>query len=209
MSFDSLFLLRLILGGIASYLIGSVNPAIIISEKIYGDDIRSKGSGNAGMTNSFRVMGKKGGFMVMACDLAKGVIGVLVGWLIAGSAEGKIVAALCLIIGHCFPVYFGFRGGKGVLSTAGVFLMLDWRMALSAIGLFLVVLLICKMVSVSSMLAALSLMGWSWVYGHGMDYVIISALIAMLLIFMHRSNIKRIINRSESKVNIFGRGKAK
>jgi glycerol-3-phosphate acyltransferase PlsY len=194
------FSMRFLLGIVIAYLIGSINPAIIVSSRFYGSDIREHGSGNAGMTNAFRVMGFKRGFVVMICDLLKGVIAALAGWLIAGSLEGKLVAVVLIVLGHCFPVFYGFKGGKGVLVTAGAILVLDWRMALSAIALFLIVLFIFKMVSLGSIVAALSLPFWAWLYNNSAAFIAVGAIVALILVFMHRSNIKRIISATEPKV---------
>lgn len=196
------FWLRLAAAGLAAYFLGSLNASIIISNRFLRTDIRRHGSGNAGMTNSFRVMGFNYGIVVTVCDLFKGVAAVFIGWAIAGSLEGRFIAAMFVLIGHCFPVFYGFKGGKGVLSAAGAFLVLDWRIGLSAISLFLFILLITKMVSVSSITAAASLFVWALVYDYGEPaYLAVAILTALLLIFMHRSNIKRIIEGTESKVS--------
>jgi len=190
---------------VISYLLGSINSSIIVSKLLMGKDIREYGSGNAGSTNSYRMMGGKKTLIVMAGDLLKGIIAVLIAGFMFGEMGdlggiGKMVAASSAIVGHIFPVFFGFKGGKGILTAAAVFGVFDIRVLAIILGTFIVVVLICKFVSLASICAAAMLpVALGILYGFSSVYFIIGLFTAALVIFMHRSNIARLIKGTESK----------
>lgn len=180
------------------YLLGSVNTSIIVG-KIYGIDIRKHGSGNAGMTNTLRTLGKLPAILVILGDILKGIISCLIGMYIMGEI-GLMLGGVAAILGHILPLYFGFKGGKGVLTSLAVILMMDYQLGLILLGIFLVILLITRYVSLSSMISAALFPLTAYIYDKTTTFIVFSILVAILLIFMHRANIKRLINGTESKI---------
>lgn len=202
-----------ILVGILAYLIGSINFSVIISKKMAGFDVRKKGSGNAGTTNMLRSVGKKAALLTLICDILKGVIAILIAILI-----GKIIkdidkallvqiAAIAVVIGHTFPIFFQFKGGKGVATSLGVLLMINWQIGLICLVFAIVLMIITKMVSVGSLGAAILypilvlFINTNFTVSEGSGYFIFSVLLALLVAFNHRSNIKRIIEGKENKLS--------
>lgn len=221
--------LSLLLTALCAYLLGSVSFAIIVTKLYSHSDIRNSGSGNAGATNVLRSHGPVPAILTTAGDLAKSIASVLIGrWLmtimnVGYTADvnftlvGAYLAGLFCIIGHLYPVYFGFRGGKGVLTTLGMMLILDWRAALLCLSLFIILVIFTRMVSLGSVIAALSLPVFTYLFSAYADKnpmgdtsfcVIMTALIAAILIFKHIPNIKRILKGTESKLS-FGKNKVK
>ena len=205
-----------IIMAVIAYLIGSVNFSVIISKKMAGFDVREKGSGNAGSTNVLRTVGKKAAIITLVCDILKGVVSVLIALLvgaIAGeSANSAIVveiAALAVVIGHTFPVFFGFRGGKGVATSLGVILIVNWKIGLICLVFALALMALTRMVSLGSISASVlfavltMFIRDSYIGGIDFDFsfIIFGILLAALVIFNHRSNLKRIINGTENKLN--------
>ena len=205
-----------ILMAVIAYLIGSVNFSVIISKKMAGFDVREKGSGNAGSTNVLRTVGKKAAIITLICDILKGVVSVLiallVGWIAGETANSAIVveiAALAVVIGHNFPVFFGFRGGKGVATSLGVILIVNWKIGLICLVFALALMALTRMVSLGSISASVlfavltMFIRDSYVGGIEFDFsfIIFGILLAALVIFNHRSNLKRIINGTENKLN--------
>jgi acyl phosphate:glycerol-3-phosphate acyltransferase len=194
-----------------AYLLGSIPTAVWIGKSFYGIDVREFGSGNAGATNTFRVLGRKAGIPVLIIDIIKGTLAVALSYLSPfafGTAEfvnlqlGLGVAAL---IGHIFPVFAGFRGGKGVATILGIVIcILPVSCCLSLI-VFLIVLLTKRIVSLSSMLAGMAFpIFLNLVLGNTDTILMVfSIVVALLLIITHRKNIVRLLNRQESKVNLF------
>jgi glycerol-3-phosphate acyltransferase PlsY len=182
-----------------SYLLGSLNFSIIISKYANGSDIRGFGSGNAGITNYLRSFGARSAFAVIAGDMLKCIVAVLfAGWMLG--FMGKLVAGIFVMLGHMFPVYFGFKGGKGVLTTAALILTLDWRIFLIGIGIFFIVVLITKYVSLGSVLAVTIVPIFVYLFYNGNWWFFGAAvLIAAIVVFMHRTNIKRLLNGTETK----------
>lgn len=194
-----------ILTAAAAYLLGSLNSAIIISKYKFNQDIRSFGSGNAGLTNMHRVYGKSGAGYTLFGDIAKQIVSVLIGCILLGQT-GAYVAGLFCILGHIFPVYYRFKGGKGVLTAATMILLIDPMIFAVLIVVFVLVLLITRYVSLSSIIAALTYPAavyYASVIRTGSTPQIFELLLALfigaLVIFMHRSNIYRIFNNQESK----------
>lgn len=213
-----------------SYLLGSISFSIIFTKKFCRVDIRTLGSGNAGLTNVLRSVGVKAGVFTLIFDFAKGAASVFAGRAIfqyfgslAGmpgyfAQYGAYLAGLFCMIGHIYPLYFGFRGGKGVLSSAGMLALLDWRLFVVAIGIFLVVFAACRIVSLGSILAAVSypVANFLFLYFQNyrmaapgavpLSYVWITTLFALatssLLIWKHRANIQRLKSGTEKKLTI-------
>ena len=201
---------------IIAYAIGSVNFSVIISKKMSGFDVREKGSGNAGTTNVLRTVGKKAAALTLICDILKGVVSILIALLIGviakNSANSAIIveiAALAVVIGHTFPIFFGFRGGKGVATSLGVILLVNWKIGLICLIFALALMVLTRMVSLGSISAAVLFavltifVRDSYIGGIEFDFsfIIFGILLATLVIFNHRSNLKRIINGTENKLS--------
>jgi glycerol-3-phosphate acyltransferase PlsY len=209
MAFMTELLVVCLLCAAEGYLFGSLSPAVIISRRLFGRDIRESGSGNAGMTNMFRVYGKKGGLLTLLGDTLKTVLSTAVGYLIFGYV-GAWLSGLFCVLGHVFPVFYGFRGGKGVLVAAVLLLLTDWPVFLTAIFIFAGVLVLSEMVSLASVMAALTmplfLRGlYAVVYGEGSVAGIrlpIAIVIAAVVVLKHIPNIKRIRSGTENKVTM-------
>lgn len=195
-------IVRLVVIGIAAYFIGNINPSIILG-KIKGIDIRKEGSGNAGMTNAIRVMGLGAGITVFIVDVLKAFIAVRVAWNIAGD-PGAMTAFAAVVIGHCFPAIFGFKGGKGVAAAFGAALALNWFSAMAALlvaGLFF---LITRRMSVASIFAAIAFPVAIWFYDEP-EYLKFAIGAALFLIVMHIANIKRLAKGEEKPLTIGGK----
>lgn len=231
LAFIQSFWMPLVLGSAIAYLLGSVNFAIVVTRCMKKGDIRQYGSGNAGATNVLRSQGKGAAALTTLGDLAKSMLAVWIGgWLIthinpdlilsstvgSGTYEeehlrliGEYIAGLFCILGHLYPLYFGFRGGKGVLATLGMMLILDWRVALISLGVFIIALIIGRMVSLGSILAGVTMVICTFLFRAFVDHyptwvvalcTIMALIIVVLLIFKHVPNIKRILNGTESKI---------
>jgi len=186
---------------ILGYLLGSLNSSLLVG-KVYGVDVRKHGSGNAGATNTLRTLGKKAAIFVILGDALKGVVACIIGGLIYDDA-GRMVAGLGAILGHNWPLYFKFKGGKGVLTSFAVALMIDWKVALILFGIFALVVAISKYISLGSIIASAFFPLTAYIHkGNDRLYIVFSVIFAALIIFRHRSNIKRIVQGTESK---FGR----
>lgn len=181
-----------------SYLIGSISFALVIGKLFYKTDIRGYGSGNLGATNVYRVLGKKAGLIVAIADLLKGTFACLLPQIF-NSAVNPIICGLLAILGHVFPVFAGFKGGKAVATATGVLLFLTPFGALTGFVVFLLTLILSKYVSLSSMLAGIAIFIYSLIFE---DKVIIalSLFISVLVIILHRQNIKRLIRGTENKL---------
>ena len=197
-------LLFIACAGIA-YLLGSLNSAIIVSKYKFGQDIRNYGSGNAGLTNMHRVYGKDGAIYTLFGDIAKQVVSILIGVILLGQTGAYLAGVFCMI-GHIFPIYYKFKGGKGVLTAATMILIIDPMIFAVLFCIFALVLLITRYVSLSSIIAALmypaSLEIASVAHtGHGPQFfeLFFALFVGLLVIYMHRSNIFRIFNNQESK----------
>lgn len=183
---------------ILSYLIGSISFALIIGKVFYKKDIRDYGSGNLGATNAYRVLGIKAGVIVAIADILKGTLACLLP-LILSSTVNPIVCGLLAILGHIFSVFASFKGGKAVATATGVFLFLTPLGVLFGFVVFVLTLLITKYVSLSSMLASISLFIYSLIF-EGEIIMALSLLICVSIIVLHRQNINRILNGTENKV---------
>lgn len=193
------FPIKCILSALIGFLLGSFNLAIILSDRILKKDIRKMGSGNAGGTNVSRTMGWQTGISVVFFDALKGVVSMILGNLVGGHT-GFLLAGFCCVIGHVFPVFYSFRGGKGVATGAAVFAMIDWRCGLIIIGVFLISVILTKYVSLGSVLGAICF-PISWVLLNPFDLFTFlgSALITLLVVIKHWGNIVRIVKGEERK----------
>lgn len=197
-----------------AYAIGSVNFSVIISKKMAGFDVREKGSGNAGSTNVLRTVGKKAAAITLVCDILKGVVAILVALVIGLFAKESSkailveVAALAVVLGHTFPIFFGFRGGKGVATSLGIILLINWKIGLICLVFALTLMALTRMVSLGSISASVlfavltMFITDSYVAGieHDFSFVVFGVLLAAFVIFNHRSNLKRILNGTENKL---------
>ena len=185
------------------YLLGSINTAIVVSGKIYHDDIRKYGSGNAGFTNVMRTYGKSAALMTLGGDILKTILSILIGWSVFGYLTAYIAGFACFI-GHIYPVYYGFKGGKGVLCMASILLMLDWRIFLALLVVFVGIVMATKYISAGSVICSmmfplmLNRMNNTGIYM--IEFVAIA--IAVVVVVKHRENLKRIFNGTESKFKI-------
>ena len=197
-----------IIVSIIAYLIGSISFSVIISKKIGGFDVREKGSGNAGSTNVLRTVGKKAAILTLICDVLKGVVAILIAllaskiWNEVDVEILKYLAGFFAVLGHTFPVFFGFRGGKGVATSLGVLLTLNWKIGLICLIFALIIMAFTKIVSIGSILAAVLYPILTIFIGENkIICILISLLIAGLVVYNHRENIKRLKNGTENKLN--------
>ncbi len=202
---NTVLITAVVLCAVIAYLLGSLNSAIIISRYKFKQDIRSFGSGNAGLTNMHRVYGKDGAIYTLLGDVGKQVLSVLVGVLLLGQHGAYLAGAFCMI-GHIFPVYYKFKGGKGVLTAATMILLIDPMIFAVLFIIFALVLLITRYVSLSSIIAALTYPASIQVAsmartGHGPQLfeLFFALFVGALVIYMHRTNIYRLFNNQESK----------
>lgn len=187
---------KLIMCAVSGYLIGSFSMSIILTKYIFHDDVRCHGSGNAGATNVARTFGWGPGIITFLCDFSKCVIAMYLGKILAGD-WGYAVAGMACLLGHCFPVYFGFRGGKAVSTGACVAFLIDWRIFAAVILVFFVTALKTKIVSISSILAAAALSLLSLFMVPQLPVKILGVFTGLLTIVMHIPNIRRLIRGEE------------
>ncbi len=183
------------------YLLGSVSFSIILSRLKYRDDIRRHGSGNAGMTNTLRTYGKLSAVIVLAGDFGKGFLAAWLGWRLGGTPMAAYLAGLFAVIGHMFPLYFGFRGGKGVATAAGVILGTCVPVFLLLAGCFVAIIFFSRYVSLGSISVAAIYPVALVLLGGGLQPPLLCALgMAALVIWAHRSNIGRLLAGTENKL---------
>ena len=203
-----------IITAIIAYLIGSINFSVIISKKMAGFDVREKGSGNAGSTNVLRTVGKKAAVLTLVCDILKGIVSILIAILL-----GKIfkntnkailveIAALLVVIGHTYPVFFEFKAGKGVATSLGIILLINWKIGLICLLFALALMALTRMVSLGSISAAvlfailiIFIRDTSYIVPYNSSFIIFGIMLAALVIFNHRKNLKRIIDGTENKLS--------
>jgi glycerol-3-phosphate acyltransferase PlsY len=187
---------------VIAYLLGSISGAIVSSKVGHKEDIRNYGSGNAGMTNALRTYGIRHAVVVAAMDIFKTIVAILIAKWLVGWHWGFVIGSLFAITGHLFPVYYGFKGGKGVLCGLASLLMVDWRIGLLVVAVFAVVVAICKWVSLGSICACASAHLWCLLLGVSGLHTVYVLLAASWLIWCHRSNIKRLLKGEEPKTVI-------
>ena len=200
-----------IIVSIIAYLLGSISFSVIFSKKIGGFDVRTKGSGNAGSTNVLRTVGKKAAVLTLLCDCLKGVVAVLVA-VIAGNIAKSVDSALLVqlagifvVVGHSFPIFFKFKGGKGVATSLGVILIINWRIGLICLVFALLLMILTKFVSLGSVAAAI-LFPVLTIFIHSNyivsgNYIIFGIILALFVIYNHRSNINRLLEGKENKID--------
>ena len=202
-----------ILTAVISYLLGNLNGAVLISRAVAHEDVRTKGSGNAGLTNFTRNYGAHTSVFVILIDVGKAVAACLLGGLLLKGyghyMDGVALGGLFVILGHDFPALLGFKGGKGILSGVTVALMLDWRIGLFVFGIFLVAYFLTKYVSLGSVLSSGSFgFFYAWAHwGEGWFPIVVGFFLSGLIVWMHRGNIVRLVKGEERKTNLFGKGK--
>ena len=204
--------IAIVIGMLAGYLLGNLNGAVSISS-LMKDDVRSHGSGNAGLTNFIRNYGNTKALYVVAVDAIKAVLACLIMGLLLDPydlyMEGTVLGGVAVMVGHIFPVLLGFRGGKGILSGLFIALVADWRIALVIAVVFFAVYFLTQYVSLSSVLAATAF-GIGFVVFHFGNWTVMicGVFMAALTIFMHRSNIQRLLAGKEVKTNLFKKEKS-
>ena len=198
-----------------AYLFGSIPTAVWIGQAFYGIDVREYGSGNAGATNTFRVLGKKAGIAVMLLDIFKGYTATNLAYLIGLSVTGpqnsvqfvnyQLALGITAVMGHLFPVFAGFRGGKGIATLFGMILAVQSEAAMLCVLTFVIVLLISKYVSLSSILAGFSFpLSVIFIFQSPIRSVVLYGMsICVLILVTHQKNIERLLKCKESKVNLF------
>jgi acyl phosphate:glycerol-3-phosphate acyltransferase len=218
MTIDVLFI---ILGALVAYLLGSIPTAVWYGKAFHGVDVRQHGSGNAGATNTFRVLGKTAGIIVLLIDVLKGFVATEWAWLMMDwkivqydnlflykLVFYKLIFGTLAVVGHIFPVYAGFKGGKGVATLLGMMLAVDYQTTLMSVGVFLVVLLVFQYVSLGSMLAALSFPLLLLVPRFKPDdpaVVVFGFLMFLVVVITHQKNITKLLNGEENKARLWRR----
>ncbi|MBS5857063.1 MAG: glycerol-3-phosphate 1-O-acyltransferase PlsY [Clostridia bacterium] len=198
---------------IIAYLIGSINFSVIFSKKMAGFDVREKGSGNAGTTNMLRSVGKKAAAITLICDILKGVVAILIAMFIAWAFKVENasllvqIAGIAVVLGHTFPIFFGFKGGKGVATSLGILIMSNWQIGLICLVFGVVLIALTRMVSLGSCAAAVLFpvltlfINEHYIVSQGSSYLIYSIILAVIVLFNHRSNIQRILSGKENKIS--------
>jgi glycerol-3-phosphate acyltransferase PlsY len=200
-------LVKLLVAFAVGYFLGSLNTGVIVG-KIYGKDIRNHGSKSAGLTNTLRVLGKSAAVWVLAGDILKGIVACGIGLFLgvygysreAYDCVSLLVAGAGAVIGHNWPIYFGFKGGKGILTAVSVLFMVDWVMALICFGFFAIIVAFTRYVSLGNIWATMLFLTLSFlpVFGHTVYFSLFACLIACMVIFRHRKNIQRLLSGTEN-----------
>ncbi len=198
-----------------SYLLGSIPSAVWIGRRYHGIDVRDHGSGNAGATNTFRVLGVKTGIAVLAIDMVKGLVAVSFAYVMVPQGEWgnilivnlKLLFGISAVIGHIFPIFAQFRGGKGIATLLGLVIGLDYRLAISCAIIFIAILLLTRYVSLGSMLATLSFPITAYFLFHREEPLLIAFGLAasIMVIVTHHKNILKLIRGEENKAKLFKR----
>ena len=231
MIFD--LVIRTVATAIIAYLIGSINPAILITRAFSGKDIRAQGSGNAGFTNVLRSVGAVPAVLTILSDFLKGVIAVLIGWWLFSAMTvtndvspteyvkyGRYLAGVFVIIGHAFPLYFGFKGGKGVVTAAALMSVVDFRVFVMIIATFLIIFAVTRIISLGSVACAALYPVYTCVVTYFWDYIPLmgtpdelrfrfvmvstafAAVIGLMVVIMHSENLRRLFNGEEKKIRV-------
>ena len=197
---------------IAAYLLGNLNGAVVVSHVIAHEDVRTKGSGNAGLTNFTRNYGTHSSIFVVLIDMGKAILACALGGLLLKKYglydEGVALGGLGVILGHDFPALLGFKGGKGILSGVTVALMMDWKLGLLVFSIFLAAYFLTHYVSLGSILSAGSFgFFYAWAHPGKIFPIIVGFFLSAVIVWMHRGNIGRLIRGEERKTNLFSKGK--
>lgn len=210
-------MIEYIIMAIIAYCIGSLNISIFISKKMGGFDLREKGSNSTGATNVLRTLGKKAAAITLLFDIAKGIVAIAISMIIGNIVEGTNkelllqIAGIAAVIGHTFPIFFGFKGGKGVATSLGILLMSNWKIGLICLVFALVLMALTRMVSLGSCGAAILFPVLTLFINdsytvltegkRGSTYLIYSVILAIIVLYNHRSNIQRLLNGTENKLS--------
>jgi len=196
---------------IIAYLLGSISFSVIISKKMAGFDVREKGSGNAGSTNVLRTVGKKAAILTLICDCLKGIVAILIAVLaskiVKGTDAGLLVqlAGVAVVIGHTFPIFFKFKGGKGVATSLGVLLIINWQIGLICLVFALTLMALTRFVSLGSVSAAILFPILTIFIQENYivpgNYIIFGVVLAAIVVFNHRANVKRLLAGTENKLS--------
>ena len=205
--------ISIVITAVIAYLLGNLNGAVVVSRIVAHEDVRTRGSGNAGLTNFTRNYGAHTSVFVILIDVGKAVAACLLGGLLLKGyghyMDGVALGGLFVILGHDYPALLGFKGGKGILSGVTVALMLDWRIGLTVFGIFLLAYALTKYVSLGSILSAgafgpiYAVVHW----GEGVFPIAVGFALSTLIVWMHRGNIVRLVKGEERKTNLLGKGK--
>lgn len=207
-----------IIDAIIAYLLGSISFSVIFTKKFCGFDVREKGSGNAGSTNVLRTAGKKVALLTLLCDILKGVVAIavaiLIGLIVKADDVPKAIlveiAGVLVVIGHTFPIFFKFKGGKGVATALGVLLITNWKIGLICLIFALLLMAVSKIVSLGSISAAILFpvlcifIKDTYIVGNNnahFSYIVFGIIMALIVVFNHRSNIKRLAEGKENKLS--------
>lgn len=208
-------ILMLAIAALLAYFLGCLNGAVLVSKYILQDDVREHGSGNAGLTNFYRCFGGKLTLLVLVADMLKMLVAVFFSYVIFSIAMPHVPifarywAGFFCALGHMFPVTFGFRGGKGILSGGALALTLDWRIALTVWGIFILIAVFTKLVSFGSCVASLALPIASVLVYRAPSVFLVSLATALLIIWQHRGNLLRLFRGKESKFSFRNSGQAR
>lgn len=210
-------MIEYIIMAIIAYCIGSLNISIFISKKMGGFDLREKGSNSTGATNVLRTLGKKAAAITLLFDILKGIVAIAISMIIGNIVEGTNkelllqIAGIAAVIGHTFPIFFGFKGGKGVATSLGILLMSNWKIGLICLVFALVLMVLTRMVSLGSCGAAILFPVLTLFINdsytiltegkRGSTYLIYSVILAVIVLYNHRSNIQRLLNGTENKLS--------
>ena len=201
-------ILCLVLIAIIAYVFGSINGAIIAGRFVFHKDVRRYGSGNAGLTNYYRNFGTPGIILLVLIDVLKTVAAVLIGGALMKNFDarevGMLFAGFCTILGHMFPAYYQFRGGKGVLCGITMAFLVDWRVGLCCFLTFLILLLFTRYVSLGSIAGAALCPVYLWIFGHEKLSIVLGILCALLIVIKHAENIVRLIGGRERRLDLGG-----
>ncbi len=194
--------IKMILTVLIGYLLGSISTGVVLSRLVSGKDIRAEGSGNIGTTNMLRVMGRKMALFTFIGDMLKGIIAVLIGKLLVGGELGGVLGVVGALFGHTYPVFFGFKGGKGIATGFGSLLFVFPPQALAAFTLFLILTYLTHYVSVGSIAAAIALPTFVLFTIPGQPLLwVITYICGLFVVWNHRGNIKRLLDHSERKLD--------
>ncbi len=208
MIIDSITIIKYIVICILAYGLGNFATSFIVGKLSAGIDIRKHGSGNAGATNTFRVLGLKMGAVVFLGDALKGALAVLIGYLIAGE-NGKYIAGAFAVIGHIWPIALGFKGGKGVATTIGVMLAASPLYVLMIAPFGITLLVISRYVSLSSVLGMIAMPTLMIIRGEGIVQISFALVVSSISIFAHRNNIVKLVKGTESRIDFMKKKSSK
>ena len=189
--------IKVILAAAVAYALGNISPSII-QGKLHGIDIKKEGSGNAGTTNTLRVLGKKAAVITLVIDVLKGVVAVLIGGVIGGE-QGAYIAALAVFAGHIWPALYGFKGGKGVATAFGALMAVNWMMGLAALAIVAIGVIATQRMSVGSIMGAGTFPLVCWFLEP--SFIVVGTAMAVIILVKHRANIGRLIRGEEPKMS--------